>query len=277
MTNTDTFYVKFWGVRGSIPCPGMTHRLYGGNTSCLEIKAGNQTLIFDAGTGICQLGHTLLKDNPLSLNLFFSHFHYDHVWGWPFFEPALDNKGDIRIYGGSLGKKLTTQKIMTKLIANEENLVNQSSLRAKLYFSDFVPGDTIRLDQGVSILTTELNHPDRAVGYRIEYRGKSICYLTDHEHGNMKIYSQLVEFIYNSDIVIYDATYTDEEYLEHIGWGHSTWQEGVRICDDANVKTYVAFHHDPNHDDIFMDNIFRDLKKMRPGSYVAREGMVLKP
>lgn len=277
MTNTDTFYVKFWGVRGSIPCPGMTYRLYGGNTSCLEIKAGNQTLIFDAGTGICQLGHSLLKDNTLSLNLFFTHFHYDHVWGWPFFEPALDNKGDIRIYGGSLGKKLTTQKIMTKLIENQETLVNQSSLRAKLYFSDFVPGDTIRLEQGVSILTTELNHPDRAVGYRIEYRGKSICYLTDHEHGNMKIYSQLVEFIYNSDIVIYDATYTDEEYLEHIGWGHSTWQEGVRICNDANVKTYVAFHHDPNHDDIFMDNISRDLKKMRPGSYVAREGMVLKP
>ena len=248
MTNTDTFYVKFWGVRGSIPCPGMTHRLYGGTTSCLEIKAGNQTLIFDAGTGICQLGHSLLKDNPLSLNLFFTHFHYDHVWGWPFFEPALDNKGDIRIYGGSLGKKLTTQKIMTKLIENQETLVNQSSLRAKLYFSDFVPGDTIRLEQGVSILTTELNHPDRAVGYRIEYRGKSICYLTDHEHGNMKIYSQLVEFIYNSDIVIYDATYTDAEYLEHIGWGHSTWQEGVRICNDANVKTYVAFHHDPNHD-----------------------------
>ena len=166
---------------------------------------------------------------------------------------------------------------MTKLIENQETLVNQSSLRAKLYFSDFVPGDTIRLEQGVSILTTELNHPDRAVGYRIEYRGKSICYLTDHEHGNMKIYSQLVEFIYNSDIVIYDATYTDAEYLEHIGWGHSTWQEGVRICNDANVKTYVAFHHDPNHDDIFMDNISRDLKKMRPGSYVAREGMVLKP
>tara|TARA_B100000686_G_C16802226_1_gene986973 strand:+ start:2616 stop:3464 length:849 start_codon:yes stop_codon:yes gene_type:complete len=272
----DNFFVKFWGVRGSIPCPGSSTIKYGGNTSCLEIGIADKTLIFDAGTGLCQLGQALSKNNNLNLNLFLTHFHYDHIWGWPFFEPALRKTTKINIYAAASDMRLPPEKVLMKSLENKKTPVNLDTMKAELNFSEFIVGKSITLTEKINILTTELSHPDKAVGYRIQYNGKSICYLTDHEHNNKTIYNKLVEFVSNADIVIYDATYTNEEYAERMGWGHSTWEEGVRLCDDACAKTYVAFHHDPSHDDKFMDNVSKKLKRIRKNSLVAKEGLILK-
>jgi phosphoribosyl 1,2-cyclic phosphodiesterase len=144
-------------------------------------------------------------------------------------------------------------------------------------FNDFSAGEVLRPHEGLALRTAKLNHPNEATGYRVEYEGRSICYVTDTEHVPGEIDTNILELAEGADLLIYDSTYTEEEYTRHTGWGHSTWNQGVRLADAAKVKTFVAFHHDPGHDDDFMDRLAGDLDKARPGSGVAREGMTLTP
>jgi phosphoribosyl 1,2-cyclic phosphodiesterase len=150
-------------------------------------------------------------------------------------------------------------------------------LHSDLTFIDFNGGEDLTLRPGIVVRTAPLNHPNGATGYRIEYRGKAVCYITDTEHWIGKHDQTIVALCRGADLMIYDSTYTDEEYPRYQGWGHSTWQEGARLCDLAGVKRLVIFHHDPSHDDAFMDRIAADAERVRPGSIVAREGMVLRP
>jgi len=144
-------------------------------------------------------------------------------------------------------------------------------------FRDFEYGDALAPRKGITIRTAQLNHPNGATGYRVEHGGKSICYVTDTEHRPGELDREILRLIEGADIFIYDATYSDDEYPNYAGWGHSTWQEGVRLADEAGVGTYVVFHHDPSHDDTFMDEVAKAAKAARPGTVVAREGMVLIP
>lgn len=269
--------MRFWGVRGSIPCPGEATARYGGNTSCLEIRCGERLLVFDAGTGIYALGKHLQGQGKIDADLFLTHTHYDHIWGWPHFPLGLEAGNTFRVRAGHLAPDDRIERVMMGLLADKLNPLNVETLRATLRFEDFEMGDTLEPHAGIRIRTVALNHPDHATGYRVEYGGRSICYLTDHEHTPEGHDKSLLELIDHADIVIYDATYTDEEYPKHVDWGHSTWQEGARLCDAAAARTYVVFHHDPGHDDRFMDGVKRGVERMRPGSVVAREGMVLHP
>jgi phosphoribosyl 1,2-cyclic phosphodiesterase len=155
--------------------------------------------------------------------------------------------------------------------------VTQASLQADIIWKTFQVGDVLKPREGITIRTAPLNHPNGATGYRIEYGGRSICYVTDTEHVIGEPDGQILGLIEGADVMIYDATYTDEEFPKFVTWGHSTWEEGVRLCDAAGVGTFVVFHHDPGHDDDCMDAIATDLEARRPGSVVAREGMVLRP
>ena len=271
------FFVRFWGVRGSIPCPGAATSRYGGNTSCLEIRCGGRLLIFDAGTGLAERGKHVRGDGPLDADLFLTHTHYDHIWGWPHFSPGLDKDTRLNIRAGHLIPEYRIQDLMLGLLNDPLNPLNSETLRANISFEDFVIGDTLKPRPGIEVRTAHLNHPNRASGYRIEFAGRSICYLTDHEHTEGGPDKALVDLTRGADLVIYDSTYTDEEYPNHVGWGHSTWREGVKLCEIAEAKKFVVFHHDPGHDDTFMDRIARDVTDARPGSVVAREGLVLRP
>ena len=146
---------------------------------------------------------------------------------------------------------------------------------ANMSYHDFRAGESVNVKPGITARTTELNHPNRATGYRIDYKGKSFCYLTDTEHTKDRLDGNILELIEGADYVAYDGMYTDDEYPDRVGWGHSTWQEGVRLCDAANVETFVLFHHDPDHTDDFLDGIAERLEARRPGSMVAREGLVI--
>ena len=148
--------------------------------------------------------------------------------------------------------------------------------QAKIEFNDFSIGDNINSGPEVVVRTASLNHPDGATGYRIEYRGQSICYLTDTEHVAGKLDQNILQLINGADMVIYDSMYTEEEYRNCVGWGHSTWEAGADLCDAAEVPQFVIFHHDPDHDDDFMDKIAEAAENRRPGTLVAREGMVLR-
>ncbi len=271
------FFVRFWGVRGSIPCPGAATSRYGGNTSCLEVRCGKRLLIFDAGTGFSELGKRLRAEGPLDADLFLTHTHYDHIWGWPHFSPGLDEETRLSVRAGHLIPEHRIQDLMLGLLNDPLSPLNSETLRATIDFEDFVIGDTLEPRPGIVVRTAHLNHPNRASGYRIEFDGRSICYLTDHEHTQDGPDKALVELTKAADLVIYDSTYTEEEYPNHVGWGHSTWNQGVKLCNIAEAGKFVVFHHDPGHDDKFMDRIASDVAKARPGSVVAREGLVLRP
>lgn len=272
----ETFTAKFWGVRGSIACPGAGTLRYGGNTSCIEVHCGDFNLIFDAGTGMKNLGDELIKNSDqLNYDIFMSHTHIDHICGFPFFAPAYSPKSRLKLWAGHLkprGRRL--HDIMETLMSQPLFPIAVDVLEAELIWTDFEAGETITLSEEITLETAPLNHPEGATGYRVNYRGKSLCYVTDTEHKPGALDPNILHLIRGADLVIYDCTYTDEEYPKHWGWGHSTWQEGVRLCDAAGVKQLAVFHHDPGHDDMFLEAVALELEKLRPGGgFVAREGM----
>jgi len=155
--------------------------------------------------------------------------------------------------------------------------VPMALLNPQVSFNDFRNGETLTPHPGITLRTGPLNHPNGATGYRLEYAGKVVAYITDTEHKTDGLDRNILALVDRADIMIYDSTYTDAEYPSHVDWGHSTWQEGIRLADAAQVKTLVVFHHDPSHDDAFMDRVATDAAALRPGTIVAREGMVLRP
>jgi phosphoribosyl 1,2-cyclic phosphodiesterase len=275
LTTSEEFSVRFWGVRGSIACCSADYARYGGNTSCVEIRCGDRVLIFDAGTGIRPLGKQLVQSLPAHADIFFTHTHLDHIVGLPFFAPLYKPGSKIRIWSGHLEAPLTFKDALTHLMAPPLFPVPPAVFVSEPEFKDFNAGDTLNPMDGVTLKTAPLNHPNGATGYRVDFAGRSICYVTDTEHREGDLDHTIVELIRGSEIVIYDATYTAEEYPHFKGWGHSTWNEGVRLCEAADAGRLVAFHHDPDHTDADLDRIAAQLEEAWPGSKVASEGLIL--
>ncbi|TNE39441.1 MAG: MBL fold metallo-hydrolase [Alphaproteobacteria bacterium] len=271
------FSVRFWGVRGSTPCAGPEVQKYGGNTSCLEITCGTKRLIFDAGTGLRYLGNEMVKEGAQNTDIFLTHTHLDHVCGMPFFKPFYSADNTFRIYSGHSTFGCCTKDALENMMVAPLLPMDVNVFSAEIDFVDFPCGGNLTLADDIVIRTAQLNHPNGATGYRIEYGGRSICYITDTEHKAGELDQNILNLIQGTDIFIYDSTYTDEELTRIPSYGHSTWEEGVRLAEAAGVGCFVAFHHDPDHDDEFMDQVATDLEKTRPGSLVAREGMVLTP
>jgi phosphoribosyl 1,2-cyclic phosphodiesterase len=266
--------VRFWGVRGSVACPGERCARYGGNTSCVEVRAAGQLFVFDAGTGLRPLGLELQGEAPLNADIFLTHTHMDHIAGIPFCEPFFDARNHFRLWSGHLsGTNL--RGVLRSFMAAPLFPVPPDIFSATLEFNDFVAGATLTPRPGVVVRTAPLNHPNGATGYRLEAGGRAVCYVTDTEHVPGKPDQNVLDLVAGADLMIYDCTYTDEEYLTHVGWGHSTWEEGVRIADLAGVKRLVIFHHDPSHDDAFMERLELRANNVRPGTMVAREGVTV--
>lgn len=265
--------VKFWGVRGSIACPSPKHVKYGGNTSCVELKLGDNYLILDAGTGIRDLGNEILKRGTKHCVLLLTHTHWDHINGFPFFAPAYIASNSMKIMAGHLTEKGGIERILSTQMSNPVFPVPLDAMKASLEFEDFTAGDSFTLFGDVKVKTTKLNHPNGATGYRIEYDGKSVCYITDTEHTPDKKDENILKLIEGADLVIYDSTYTEEEFAQKIGWGHSTWNEGVALCRAANVKKMALFHHGPEHEDQFMARIEKEAYKEWNQTFAARDNM----
>ena len=271
--DTARFTARFWGVRGSLSCPGPEYVRYGGNTSCIEVRCGKYLLILDGGSGMRPLGQKLLAESPIDADIYFTHTHLDHIVGLPFFAPLYQPASNLRLWAGHLKPRTTLRDAISGMMVEPLFPVPLDVFASRPDYHDFAAGDTLTPRPGVTIRTTPLNHPNGATGYRIDFAGRSLCYITDCEHEPGHPDPLILHLVEGADYMIYDCTYTDEEYPKFEGWGHSTWQEGARLADAAKVGRLVVFHHDPSHDDDFMDRIARDAEAKRPGTLVAREGL----
>ncbi len=267
-----SFRLRFWGVRGSIACPSPEHVRYGGNTSCLEVSAGDHTIILDAGTGIRALGNDLLARGVRRASLLLTHSHWDHINGFPFFGPGFGKDNEFLIMAGHLTDG-SIRDVLAGQMTQPMFPVPLEAMKSTMRFEDFAAGSSFEIGPSVKVKTAPLNHPNGATGYRIEYGGKSICYVTDTEHQVGQPDQNVLGLIEGADLVVYDSTYTDDEFESKIGWGHSTWQEAIRLARVAEVKQLAIFHHDPSHTDDIMDRIGEQAKKTWEGAVVAREGM----
>lgn len=270
------FTINFWGVRGSIASPGPHTVKYGGNTPCIEMCVAGERLIFDGGTGIRVLGQSLLAQMPVEGHIFFTHSHWDHIQGFPFFVPAFVKGNRFHIYGAIAPNGATMEQRLTDQMLHPNFPVPMQIMGADLKFYDLQVGQTVEIGNGITVENALLNHPGQAVGYRVDWQGYSAAYITDTEHFPDRLDENVLHLARNADVMIYDATYTDEEYYSERsskkGWGHSTWQEAVKHAEAANVKKLVIFHHDPLHDDSFLDRVGEEVAAAFPSGIMAREG-----
>lgn len=272
------FKVRFWGVRGTVATPGPSTVRYGGNTSCIEVLCGSSRLVFDVGTGARELGKALIKNGPCSAHVFLTHTHLDHVAGFPFFKPAYCDQSRFQIWAGHLSAQGLSLKCTLKALMSRPLFpVPIDVMHARIDFHDFQAGERLEPVPGVEIQTAPLRHPGGATGYRVNFAGRSFAIVTDTEHEPGAPDQAILKLIAGCDVVVYDCTYEDATFERFRGWGHSTWQEGVRLCRAAGAKRLIAFHHDPNSDDEMLDGIDAALAAALDGSCVAAEGMVIEP
>ena len=272
------FTIRFWGVRGTVATPGPATARYGGNTSCIEVRCGDALLIFDLGTGARLLGNHLAALGTCSGHVFLTHTHLDHILGFPFFRPAYSAANRFDLWAGHLkSQQLDLHATLCELMREPLFPVPLGLMHAELTFHDFQAGAVLQPAAGVTLRTAALNHPGGATGYRLQFAGRSFALVTDTEHVPGRPDGAVLELIAGADLVVYDTTYTDAELPRFTGWGHSTWEEGVRLCRMARAKRLVAFHHDPDRDDAALDRIAKELDAAMPGALVAAEGLVLSP
>ncbi len=256
----DKLDLTFWGVRGTLPVSGGKSLRYGGNTSCVTIEfPTHQLFVFDAGTGIKSLSDHLLKQKRtrIEAKIFLSHPHWDHINALPFFVPLYQPGNDFEILGARHGDT-TMRQIISAQMDGVYFPITFQEFGARVYFHDL---DEEELLFGrVKVKTMLLSHPGRCLGYRVDYNGRSICYVTDNElflegnpHRNDHYVSKLTKFVQGADALITDSTYTDQEYASKIGWGHSCISEVVKLAHVAKVKSLYLFHHDPDQSDTAID------------------------
>lgn len=260
-------------MRGSIPSPGPDTAIYGGNTACVEVLCARRTLIIDAGSGIRALGEALIARAELSVDVLFSHCHFDHIEGLPFFGPVYTEGHHVRFWSGHRNGADATRRMIQDFLRPPFFPVSPSAFRAAVTYRDFHAGDALDLGDGISATTVLLNHPGGAVGYRIRYGAKSACYISDVEHKGGGPDPGLVRFIAGADVVIYDSMYTDEEYAGYRGYGHSTWQEAVKLADAGAVKRLMLYHHFPGRSDGMLAEIEKEAAGLRKDTMFAKEGM----
>lgn len=296
--------VRFWGVRGSIPCPGPDTVIYGGNTACLEIRADDRLLIADLGTGLRQLGDWLMandlkKYGKIKADIFVTHTHWDHILGFPMFTPVYIPGTELRITGPVSFENNTLENIIEAQLSYQYWPVTAVELAANIEYSQ-IKETTLDLGGGLSVTSKFLNHTILCLGYRFDYQGKSIALVFDHEpfrnlfsvnpadegydedaakEGEIAAAEEnekIRNFIKGADIVVHDTQYMEEEYKSHIGWGHATFEHAINAVNGVDVKKLVFFHHDPAHTDSQLEQLEKKYADNSTAKIMmAKEGITL--
>lgn len=255
---------RCWGTRGSIPSPGSQTARYGGNTTSFEVRHGDTRLIFDAGSGLRLLGLDLLKNGGDFHHIFLTHFHWDHIQGFPFFTPLYLPEIDIKIVGPKQNN-IDVRSLFAGQMGPIYFPVPFSVVAATMSFDHLNEG-TFQVGEA-TLHTMRVKHPSYVIGYRIEIGGKVICFIPDDEiEGDMydmddEWYGRLVDFVRGADLLVHDSMYTEEEYPSRLGWGHSTFDQSVKLAEDGEVKKLLFFHHDPTRTDDELDGIVNRVRE----------------
>jgi len=292
----DKMKVRFWGVRGSIPSPGPKTVRYGGNTTCIEVRTDDgQLIILDAGTGIFPLSQTLLGDGPVRAHIFNTHSHWDHIQGLPFFIPLFIPGNHVTVYGAydPIGQN-SIEEILTAQLQYRFFPIRESELNAKIDYVTLREGDPVILGD-TTVTPILMNHPVVNFGYRIDCNGKSMFFTGDHEppyniynpeDDEFAMYESLlhqknnnmIEQIRDVDLLISDASYTEEEYPAKKGWGHGTFNSGMALAEQAGAKHLLLTHHEPTRSDDALEAVFKASMQERRYEVseigLAREGML---
>lgn len=247
--------VRCWGARGSIAVSGPEYVRHGGDTPCLELRSsGGEVLVVDAGTGIRRLGNLLMREGRNRLSLLFTHSHWDHIVGFPFFKPIYDPGAHIRMLGCP-GFQGEVSKILAMAMRAPLFPVPFDGLSARLEPSSWC-GDTLEVDT-IKVTRIALSHPNLGAGYRFTEKGRSVVFLTDnelsHHHRGGRSFEEYVAFCKGADLLIHDAEYLPEEYPERKGWGHSHLLDAARLAREAGVGTLGLYHHNQDRTDDEVD------------------------
>ena len=267
--------IKFWGVRGSTPTPQADNLRYGGNTPCLEFRSdGGSLLIVDCGSGLRMLGKALIRefgDRPIRAHVLLSHYHWDHIQGLPFFAPLYRETNQFHFYSYSL-PNFSLEDVLKGQMADPYFPVDMSAMLAVRTFTEIHQGP-FQLDDFI-IQARRVHHPQGCLSFRIENNGKVVLYATDTEPGDPTSDHAIRELARDTDLLIYDSQYTMEQlHGDRKGWGHSGWEEGVRVCQEAGVKEFILFHHDPDRNDEGVDRLLATARSRFPNSRAAYEGL----
>ncbi len=284
--------VKFWGVRGSIPVPGKSTIKYGGNTPCISVANDSQELIiFDAGTGIFNLGNKIVEENNYkTLHIFLTHFHWDHIQGFPFFAPFFSPGFNIKIYYNTTDGLTAAKAIDEQMQSGFFPVKRDEVFKANIDFIDISSDASIKIDDFI-ISKIHTHHSEGTFSYRIEEKGKALVYMTDNEiyckkeeeHPSLdsicSLNDDLIGFTKDADILIHDTQYFEEHFSEKVGWGHSNNAAVTFFAHKANVKKLFLFHYDPGFDDEKVEQLYSETIKIAKGElntdvdiYLSTEG-----
>ena len=269
--------VKFWGVRGSIPTPGAETVGIGGNTSCVEVRADGQHLIFDAGSGLRPLGLSLAAEftgRPIDVTLLLTHTHWDHIQGFPFFVPAYQPQNHLRVIGYE-GARSGLQDTLAGQMENPYFPVALAQMPGNIVFEELKERE-FRLG-AVVVRACRTKHPGITMAYRLETSAGALCYIPDHECSPDDPGGEVATLIQGADVVILDSQYTADEYATKKGWGHGCLDAVVALACAAKVRQLYLFHHDPSHNDAFISGMLQHARTLAGGSgtqvNVAKEGL----
>ncbi len=271
----QSFTVKYWGTRGSIPSPGPETVRYGGNTTCLEIRCGNQLFVIDGGSGVRLLGEELNARGATKVTFLLSHLHGDHVTGFPFFAPFFRQNCQIELWSARHGG-WSIEDTLHQLVVPPTFPITMALFPSEIAFRILEPGDALTFGD-VTVRTVLLRHPGEAVGYRLEFDGRAFCHCADWEHPEDGLLDHgLVAFLRDADVVSLDATYTDDEYNGRVsparrGWGHGTYGAAPRHADAARAKRTLLTPHQPGRTDAELDAIGEQLFAARRDVRIVRE------
>ena len=270
-------YIKFWGVRGSTPTPDKNKMKYGGDTSCVEIKTNeNDLIILDMGTGIRNLGAKIMSDESYGteINIFLSHYHWDHIMGFFYFAPLYDKKFTINIYG--YNAKTTIETLKDYLINKNFWPVDEETYEAKINFIELPKTsneETLITINQTNIYYSLHPHPNGANSFRVETNNKKIVYITDCEHPDGKLNPNVINISNESDILIHDSHYTINDLSNHRGWGHSSWKQAAEVAIISRTNKLVLFHHSPSYDDNQIDENEKNAQKKFINTVAAYQGL----
>ena len=257
-------FVKIWGARGSIPVSGQEYIKYGGDTTCIEIRSKNgRVIIIDAGTGIRRLGKDLLVQGLYDYDLIFTHAHWDHIMGFPFFRPLYSDRTSLRVHGCPFTEEFV-RTMLTKIMSPPNFPVTYGDLLAHIAYSDGCP-EKFQIDS-VTVMPIDISHPGGGKGYKFIEEGRSFVFITDHElgytHPGGLPHESYLQFCAGADLLVLDAEFTGEEYGRHRSWGHSSYLDTLNLAMEAGVKQLALFHINQDRTDRAMDKIVEHCRRV---------------